>query len=107
VLALGISLIGLDRPRPDTGGAVTIRSLKGETLVLSLDRAQTVEVGGSLGTTTIVIEDGSVRFVDSPCPHKLCIKKGRISRVGDFVACLPNGVVAQITGKSDYDAITP
>lgn len=84
-----------------------VRSLGGENLVLDLGRRQTVEVEGLLGTTTISIENETVRFVESPCPHRLCVKKGPVSRVGDLIACLPNGVVARIVGESDYDGITP
>ena len=89
------------------GQRVVIRSLKGDTLMLDLARRQTVEIEGLLGTTTVAIEDGAVRFIDSPCPHRLCIKKGPVSRVGDLVACLPNGVIARIEGRSGYDGITP
>jgi len=75
--------------------------------MLDLARRQTVEIEGLLGTTTITVGGGAVRFIDSPCPHRLCIKKGPVSRVGDLVACLPNGVVARIEGESSYDGITP
>ena len=93
--------------RTETGRTVVVRSLGSESLVLDLSRSQTVEVEGLLGTTTLSIDGGTVRFVESPCPHSLCIKKGPVSRVGDLIACLPNGVVARIEGKSDYDGITP
>jgi hypothetical protein len=107
MLVAGISLLAVAGPRDETGRTVVVRSLKGESLVLDLSRRQTVEVEGLLGTTTISIDEGTVRFIESPCPHRLCIKKGPVSRVGDLIACLPNGVVARIAGKSDYDGITP
>jgi hypothetical protein len=104
---VGLALLGMGRPDGQAGRSVVIETLRGETRVLDLSRARTVEVQGVLGTTTIAIEDGEVRIVDSPCPHKLCVKKGPISRVGDFVACIPNGVVLAVSGVSDYDGITP
>lgn len=99
--------MGMDRSDAETGRAVVVRCLGGESMVLDLHRQQKVEVEGPLGITTISVEDGTVRFIDSPCPHRLCVKRGRVSRVGDLIACLPNGVVAKITGESDYDVITP
>jgi hypothetical protein len=107
MLVVGVSLIVLPGSRAETGRTVVVRSLKGESLVLDLTRRQTVEVEGLLGTTTISIDQGMLMFIESPCPHRLCIKKGPVSRVGDLVACLPNGVVARIEGNSDYDGITP
>ena len=107
ILAVGISLLLVRGPDAGTGQTVEIRSLNGDTLVLDLARRQTVEVEGLLGTTTISVDHGAVRFTDSPCPHRLCIKKGPVSRVGDLVACLPNGIVARIKGEADYDGITP
>lgn len=107
VLAAGIALLAVPGRHAEIGRTAVIRSPGSETLVLDLGRRQTVEVEGLLGTTTISVEGGLLAFVESPCPHKLCIKKGPVSLVGDLVACLPNGVVARIEGKSDYDGITP
>ena len=107
VLVAGISLLAMAGLRAETGRTVVVKSLKGESRLLDLSRRRTVEVEGLLGITTISIDEGTVRFIESPCPHRLCIKKGAVSRVGDLIACLPNGVVARIAGKSDYDGITP
>jgi hypothetical protein len=102
-----VYLVSTDRSGEESGTTVVVRCFGGGVKVLDLDRARNVEVEGPLGTTTMSIEDGTVRFVDSPCPHKLCVKRGRVSRVGDLIACVPNGVVARISGESDYDGITP
>lgn len=107
IVVAGISLLAMAGSRAETGKTVVVRSLRGESLTLDLDRPQRLEVQGLIGTTTISIEDGTVRFTGSPCPHKLCIERGPVHRVGDLVACLPNGVVARIEGGSDYDGITP
>jgi hypothetical protein len=107
IVAAGVSLLAVDGRPGEAGSTVVIRSLAGEDLTLDLTRRQTVEVTGLLGATTISVKGGALEFTDSPCPHRLCIKKGRVSRVGDLVACLPNGVVARIEGKADYDGITP
>ena len=107
ILAVGVSLVTMGRSGVGSGNTVVVRCVGGEDMVLDLHRAQRIEVKGLLGTTTISIEDGAVCFLDSPCPHRLCVKKGRVSLVGDLIACLPNGVVARIVGESDYDGITP
>jgi hypothetical protein len=52
-------------------------------------------------------EDGSIAFIDSDCPDKICIKTGRLSKVGQTAACLPNKVFVKILpiGNRDNDDI--
>lgn len=84
-----------------------ISSITGDRQAYALSEARKLEIEGSLGLTEIEISDGGAAFVASPCPHKLCIKRGSISKVGEWNACLPNGVVARIEGEAGYDGITP
>jgi hypothetical protein len=67
--------------------------------IFPLDAQTTLRVPGPLGETVVVIEDGTVRVVSSPCPEKICIKTGRISKPGQWIACLPNRVFISIRGK--------
>ena len=67
--------------------------------VYPLDSEATVSVPGPLGETVVAIQDGSVRVVSSPCPEKICVKTGRISRPGQWIACLPNRVFVAIRGR--------
>ncbi|MDD4564146.1 MAG: NusG domain II-containing protein [Eubacteriales bacterium] len=50
-----------------------------------------------------VYEDGSIAFIESDCPDKVCIQAGRISKTGQFAACLPNGVVMKIVPEKESD----
>lgn len=72
---------------------------------LSEDR--TIQVEGALGVSTIVIEDGTARFLDSPCRNKTCVAAHPVHAAGDWSACLPNGVFIRAEGEShtDVDAI--
>ena len=45
-------------------------------------------------------DDGSIAFVQSDCPDKICIHTGRISRVGQSAACLPNGIILKIVPEN-------
>ena len=67
--------------------------------IFPLDASTTLRVPGPIGETVVVIQDGSVRVVSSPCPEKVCIKTGRISRPGQWIACLPNRVFISIRGR--------
>lgn len=73
---------------------------------LPLDKETTVEVEGHLGTTVVKIEGGKARIVSSPCPRKLCVRMGSISKAGEIVVCVPNKVVVRIKGEKEIDAVT-
>ncbi len=63
---------------------------------LSADRKE--RVPGPLGDTVVVITAGQAYVEDSPCRDKICIQMGKISRPGQWVACLPNRVMVSIGG---------
>ncbi|MFA6621560.1 MAG: NusG domain II-containing protein [Candidatus Caldatribacteriota bacterium] len=46
--------------------------------------------------------NGNICFEESDCPDKLCIKTGKISKPGQFAACLPNGLLLKIV-SADYN----
>lgn len=76
-----------------------------QRLVLSVDQA--LEVQGRIGTSRLEVRDGRVRFTDSPCVGRYCVHAGWLSRSGQVAACLPNGVVIEVTGGDrEYDAVS-
>jgi hypothetical protein len=82
-----------------TAKQVVIES-SGTTWIYQLDETRTMQIRGPLGVTTIAIGDGKAAVIDSPCPDKLCVLSGAISRPGQWVACLPNAVMMHIGGGS-------
>lgn len=76
-------------------------------VVLELGRDTTVEVAGRIGPSRIEVRDGRARFADSPCVGRLCVHAGWLSRSGHVAACLPNGVILEVTGGDrEFDAIS-
>lgn len=67
---------------------------------------KTIEVNGKIGVVKIEIRDGKARIIESNCKEKLCIKRGWISNVGEYSACLPNQVFIIIKGRSELDGIS-
>ena len=51
-----------------------------------------IAIPGLLGESLIEIKDGSVAFIESPCPNQSCILEGSISKAGTWLACLPNAI---------------
>ena len=75
------------------------------------DLVRTVELGSGIdqqftieespGVIFHLFEDGSICFEESDCPHQLCVKSGKISKPGQFAACLPNGVLLKIVAAEE------
>ena len=60
------------------------------------------------GTLTVMYDKTKAWVAASPCPEKLCVQQGKISKPGQTIACLPEKVLLTITtpGKeADHDAI--
>ncbi len=71
--------------------------------IYPLSKEQEVEIPGPLGLTHVHIKDGVAFVEDSPCRDKICIHMGKISRNGEWVACLPNRVFIRVQGKAKPD----
>ena len=76
---------------------VLVEGLNGKW-TFPVDAVETLNIQGLLGETLIRIEGGSARVLDSPCDNKTCISSGHISKNGEWLACLPNGVFLMIEG---------
>jgi len=69
--------------------------------LLRPDTDQVLEVAGPLGNNRIVVRDGSVFVESAPCANQICVKTGRVSRPGQWIACLPNRVFVAVEGGPD------
>jgi hypothetical protein len=75
-------------------------------LNVDLFQNQWIDVPGALGVSKIQVEDGKIRFVQSPCDSKQCIHQGWISQGGELAACLPNKVSVQVLSADPrFDSI--
>lgn len=75
----------------------------GEKLMASvaLDEGEelTFSVAGMENVIFEVYADGSIAFVASDCPDKVCVRSGKLSRVGQSAACLPNKLILKIIDR--------
>jgi len=96
--------------------AVSGRPVKAEIYYYS-DLVGTVElVPGTERTISVPQEedvvlkidtDGSIRFIQSDCPDKICIRTGRLRLAGQSAACLPNGVIVKIVPADGWKESDP
>lgn len=50
----------------------------------------------SLEHNRVRIKDGEAYMEYSDCKNRICINTGKISKSGEFIACLPNRVLVEI-----------
>lgn len=71
-----------------------------------LSQEELIEVQGKIGTSLVRINHGDARIIESPCPHKLCMK----NRIGNLIVCIPNGVVIKFVNNDEefleFDSIS-
>ena len=61
------------------------------------------------GYNEIALEGGSIYVKDADCGGKDCVKKGKISQIGDIIICAPHKIMIKIektAGDDDVSAIT-
>ena len=71
-----------------------------------LNQARELQIHGALGDSHISINQGKVRFKQSPCNNQYCVHQGWLSRAGQVAICIPNQISLQLMGaKSAYDSL--
>lgn len=48
------------------------------------------------GKNILVIKDGKAYLTHADCPDKLCVKRGKISKNGETITCLPNKLTVTV-----------
>ena len=85
----------------DTGsGAAAVVSVDGEVVGrYPLNRDGTFPLNN--GSNILVVENGEAWVSEANCPDKVCMGMGKISRNGDFIACLPNRLIVVVEGGEE------
>lgn len=73
---------------------------------LSLNQKRVLDIHGPLGVSKITIDNGRVRFEQSPCRNQYCVHQGWLHKAGQVAICLPNQVSLELLGsKKVYDSL--
>ncbi len=105
LLAIGI-LFRQQWTPPRHAHSVTITSPDGhQNHPLSED--QLLQVEGKKGSSELEIASGAIRFLASPCRHKICVRSGWHRRAGAVAACVPNRISVVLNGRQgELDGIS-
>jgi len=92
--------------KPQGKSQVLIRGQGGEW-TYPIEANETVTVTGPIGDTVVRLHNHHAWVESSPCDNQNCVAAGRISKQGQWTACLPNNVLLLINGieGDDVDSI--
>lgn len=98
LVAATVSFLLVQRQRSRQEGTKAMVQVAGqESRELDLSKDQELWVGDpEIGRNLIRVKDGTVMVVQADCPNKVCVLTGPISGEGEFIACLPHGVLIYI-----------
>jgi hypothetical protein len=71
-----------------------------ETIDLPTSLSEKISVHGN-PNVVLEIKNGKIRFFDSDCRDKICIKAGFLDSPGQAAACLPNRVAIKIISNGN------
>ena len=101
VAALALFFGLRSRQARDTGtGAQAVVTVDGKEIGrYPLKKNGTFPLNG--GTNILVVENGEAWVSEANCPDKVCMGMGKISRNGEFIACLPNRLLVVVEGAAE------
>lgn len=94
----------------EDGTKVTV-TVEGEIYgTYSLEKEQTIRIKKEEQVTNILqIKNKQAVMLHADCPDQLCVHQSAITKKGQNIVCLPNQVVAEVTGdqtdEKDLDAV--
>ena len=96
LLLAALLLFALTRGTRESGAEAVVTVDGTEVGRYPLSKAGTFPLNG--GTNILVIENGEAWVTEANCPDKICMAMGKISRNGEFIACLPNRLLIVVEG---------
>ena len=76
-----------------------------ESLELKENVSEIIKIEEGLGVNEICIKEREVYMNHSNCTDKVCMRQGKISRIGESIVCLPNRVFIEIKGDEEGECI--
>lgn len=76
----------------DTGSELVV--LKNNVAIHRLPLSEDTKL--DLITNVVVIKNGEARVQSANCPDKVCVHHKAVSKKGESIICVPNGIVLEV-----------
>ncbi|WP_415323237.1 NusG domain II-containing protein [Clostridium perfringens] len=84
---------------------VSVNGDEYESLELKENVNEIIKIEEGLRVNEICIKEREVYMNHSNCTDKVCMRQGKISKVGESIVCLPNRVFIEIKGDEEGECI--
>lgn len=84
---------------------ISVNGEEYESLELKKNLNKIIKIEEGLGVNEICINKGQVYMKHSNCTDKVCMRQGKISKIGESIVCLPNRVFIEIKGDEEEECI--
>ena len=107
-----LSVVMIVLLRGQSGEACLARIYQNGACVEEIDLSRVMQpytlafLDDSGGTNTVRVEPGRICVSAADCPDQICVRQGWLTDGAGSIVCLPHGLVIQIEGASDVDAVT-
>ena len=96
LLLAALLLFAVTRGSRETGATAVVTVDGTEVGRYPLNKPGTFPLNG--GSNILVVGNGEAWVTEANCPDKICMAMGKISRNGEFIACLPNRLLIVVEG---------
>ncbi|NLN98425.1 MAG: NusG domain II-containing protein [Eubacteriaceae bacterium] len=70
-----------------------------KTVALTEGQTEVFHLEGIDNVTFRLNAEGSIQFLVSDCPDQICVQTGKLSKIGETAACLPNNLLIKIVPR--------
>lgn len=84
---------------------ISVNGEEYESLELKENLNEIIKIEEGLGVNEICIKEREVYMNHSNCTDKVCMRQGKISKIGESIVCLPNRVFIEIKGDEEAECI--
>ncbi|EOU1463933.1 NusG domain II-containing protein [Clostridium perfringens] len=84
---------------------ISVNGEEYESLELNENLNKIIKIEEELGINEICINKGQIYMNHSNCTDKVCMRQGKISKIGESIVCLPNRVFIEIKGDEEGKCI--
>ena len=84
---------------------ISVDGTEYKTFELKEETDEKIRIEENGGVNEIYVKGEKVYMHDTNCKDRICIRQGKISKIGESIVCLPNGVFIEIKGEKESEYI--
>lgn len=84
---------------------ISVDGTEYKTFELRAETDEKIRIEENGGINEIYVKGENVYMHDTNCTDRICVRQGKISKIGESIVCLPNRVFIEIKGEKESEFI--